>query len=59
MISLMNKIVSRDVYVDLLSNIKNESIKGLRTFGIVSGKVWVSELIDLINKYLYSFVVVA
>jgi len=55
----MNKIVSRDVYVDLLSNIKNESIKGLRTFGIVSGKVWVSELIDLINKYLYSFVVVA
>jgi hypothetical protein len=38
-ISLMKRIVSSEVYVDLLSNIKNESISGLRTFGIVSGKV--------------------
>lgn len=57
--SLMKRIVSSDVNVERLSNIKKEFINGLRKEGIVSGKVYVSWLIDLINKYLYSLVVAA
>lgn len=57
--SLINKIVSRLVKVLLLSNIKNESIKGLIKAGIVSGYVYDKVLIELINKYLYSLVVTA
>jgi hypothetical protein len=57
--SLIKRIVSRDVKVLLLSNIKNESIRGLKTFGIVSGKLYVRELIDLMRRYLYSLVTAA
>jgi hypothetical protein len=59
MTSLIKRIVSNDVNVLLLSNIKNESISGLIKLGIVSGYVYVNVLIELISKYLYSFVVVA
>lgn len=52
-------MVSNEAKVLLLSNIKKESIKGLSTFGIVSGKDNVNELIYLISKYLYSLVTVA
>lgn len=43
----------------LLSNIKKESMSGLSTLGMVSGKFCVKLLIDLIKRYLYSFVVAA
>ena len=39
MTSLMNRMVSREVNVDRLSNIRKESIRGHRKLGIVSGKV--------------------
>jgi hypothetical protein len=38
MTSLINKIVSSEVNVDLLSNIKKESMRGFKKLGIVSGK---------------------
>ena len=50
MTSLMNKMVSREVKVDLPSNLRNDFIRGLRTIGIVCGYVYVIWLIDLINK---------
>lgn len=56
MTSLMNKMASSEVKVLLPSNIRKESIKGLRTIGIVSGYEDVICLTDLISKYLYSLV---
>ena len=55
----MNRIVSRDVKVERLSNMRNESMSGLRKPWMVSGKVCVSWFTDLISRYLYSLVVAA
>ena len=41
MTSLMNKMVSSEVKVDLPSNLKKFYIRGDSTAGIVSGYVWV------------------
>jgi len=55
----MKRIASREVKVLLPSNIRKESIRGLRTVGMVSGYELVIYLIDLMSKYLYSFVLAA
>ena len=39
MTSLMKRMVSSDVNVDLPSNLRNDFIRGLMTIGIVWGKV--------------------
>lgn len=57
--SLIKRIVSRDVKVDLPSNLRNELMRGARTAGIVYGKVCVIWLMHLISRYLYSFVMAA
>jgi hypothetical protein len=38
----MKRMVSREVKVDLLSNIKKESMRGLKKLGIVSGNIEVN-----------------
>mmetsp|Transcript_15333 Transcript_15333/g.14919 ORF Transcript_15333/g.14919 Transcript_15333/m.14919 type:complete len:204 (+) Transcript_15333:112-723(+) len=57
MTSLMKRMVSREVKVDLLSNMRKESSKGRMKAGIVSGYVCVSCEIDFISRYRYSLVV--
>ena len=52
----MNKIVSKEANVLLPSNIKNDSINGLKKLGMVSGYYYVIYEIDFISKYLYSLV---